>query len=650
MSRFPRLAVILLALTVAGAALAPPHLGAQGRQLTIEDFDADIRVHADGSFDVTETLRVRFDGSWNGLERELFFDHETAEGRRTRLRLDLGEITDGAGNPLEVERSGLRNGMALRIWVPDAIDAVRTVVIRYRVDGGLRFFPATEEQEGWDELYYNVTGHGWRVPIEAARARIALPEGLEPTGAWGYTGPEGSREQAVQIEEHPGAVTVHATRSFGPREGLTVSVTWPPGVVERPSGADRARRGLVLYWPAGMPVVALFGMLGLWLRRGRDPDAGAVMVEYEPPDELTPAEVGTLVDHKAEMHDITSTLVDLAVRGYLEIEEIERKGLSFFGKRDEWTFHMTKPASSWKELAPHERAYVTGLFEHALEKDAAGVQDLGEWLESMGDTFTAWRKSRREGTSFDAREYRADWLAERRADDEGEGESGAEKLVSVKLSDLENRFYRHIEGIRTKIYGELKRRRLYGRRPDHQVARWVWLGTMLLVGAVFLGIIATEPPFLPQLFPEPLPLGLGLGLSGLFVVGVAQGMGVRTVEGSRMRNRVLGFREFLDRVESDYYERVVTSPELFEKYLPYAIALKVESRWARAFEDIYREPPDWYSGTGSSTSFNAGNFASSLSDLSTRAGRTMSSSPSSSGSGGGGSSGGGSGGGGGGGF
>jgi len=123
------------------------------------------------------------------------------------------------------------------------------------------------------------------------------------------------------------------------------------------------------------------------------------------------------------------------------------------------------------------------------------------------------------------------------------------------------------------------------------------------------------------------------------------------VLGARQRERVLGFEEFLDRVEGDRFERVIKTPEMFERFLPYAMAFGVERRWANAFRDVYREPPTWYVGTNP-MGFNAGTFSSRLSDLSTRAGSAMSSAPRSSGGSGfsGGSSGGGSGGGGGGGF
>lgn len=639
----------------------------QGRELVIERFDADIEVLSDGSFHVTETIQARFTGSWNGLEREIFFDHETAEGRRTRFQLEPGEITDAEGNPLRVERSRTRRGIDLRIWVPGAVDAVRTVVIRYRVLGGLRFFDAHGDREPWDELYYDVTGHGWRIPIREASARVRLPEGLEVSGAWGYTGPAGSTEQAVRVETSGGDAEIRTTRPFRPREGLTISVTWPAGgidrtaVAARPSVATQPRRSALAFWPLALPLIVLAGMLRLWHRKGRDPRQGALMVEYEPPPGLTPPEVGTLVDHKAQMHDITSTLVDLAVRGYVRIEEVEpKRRIPLLGRKEEdWIFHQIRPASAWKELAPHERAYLEGLFEPAM-KQAAGPQSLGEFLDYLGDSFGAWRAARREGRTFDAQGFMSDWYRERReaeasaTDDPGaEGPGMEEELVQVKLSDLENKFYKHISGIRTKIYRELKNKELYRRRPDHLVARWTLLGVGILFFAFFVAFGAAmlaEFPLFHSLFPEPVSLGLGVGLSGVVVLVVGQGMGVRTEEGSRALARILGFRDFLSRVESDYYDRVVTSPDLFERYLPYAIALQVESRWAKAFDGIYREPPDWYQGPSTAGTFRPTAFAASMSALSTRAGQTMSSSPGSSGSGGGGSSGGGSGGGGGGGF
>jgi uncharacterized membrane protein len=149
----------------------------------------------------------------------------------------------------------------------------------------------------------------------------------------------------------------------------------------------------------------------------------------------------------------------------------------------------------------------------------------------------------------------------------------------------------------------------------------------------------------------PVPFVIAAIASGLIVAAFGRIMPARTVQGARALERVLGFEEFLRRVEGDRLERVVKTPEMFERFLPFAMAFGVERKWAKAFQDIYREPPTWYVGSTAGP-FDMSGFSSRLGDLSSRAESTMSSSPrSSNGSGfSGGSSGGGSGGGGGGGF
>jgi uncharacterized membrane protein len=127
----------------------------------------------------------------------------------------------------------------------------------------------------------------------------------------------------------------------------------------------------------------------------------------------------------------------------------------------------------------------------------------------------------------------------------------------------------------------------------------------------------------------------------------------RTVRGTRELEKVLGFQEFLSRVEADRMDRTIRTPEMFEKFLPYAMALGVADNWAKAFEGIYSESPRWYTGPGHVHGFHPSAFTSSLGQMSTHAATVMASAPRSSGGSGfssGGSSGGGFGGGGGGGF
>ncbi|HUF35693.1 MAG TPA: DUF2207 domain-containing protein [Gemmatimonadales bacterium] len=548
------------------------------RSLAIERFSADIAVGRDGTVDVSETITARFSGSWNGIYRTVPVEYRTPQGFNWTLDLELVGATDGGGRALEVERERVRHFVKYKIWVPGARDTTRTVVLRYRARNGLRFF------EDHDELYWNVTGDEWDVPIGAASARIALPAGATGVRATSFNGVYGATAQDAEVVVEGTAVRITLLGPLGFREGLTAVVGWDKGVVAQPTAADRARRFLSSNWPLAIPIPVLLVMFLLWRRVGRDPRRLPVAVRYEPPDALTPAEAGTLMDYSADMRDITATLVDLAVRGHLRIEEREERVLLGLITKREYVFHRLAPPAGAAELGPHESRVLGGIFQ------------------------------------------------------DGTGE--------VKLSDLDNEFYRHLPRIRDAIFERLVERGLYRSRPDRVRRRWT-VGAFVLGGVIlWFGITLAA-----RLDLGPLPFVIAAFLSGLIVAGFARIMPARTVQGTRALERVLGFEEFLRRVDGERLERVVKTPEMFERFLPFAMAFGVERKWARAFRDIYREPPGWYVGSDTGP-FDLGGFSSRLGDLSSRAESAMTSSPRSSGGSGfsGGSSGGGSGGGGGGGF
>jgi uncharacterized membrane protein len=219
--------------------------------------------------------------------------------------------------------------------------------------------------------------------------------------------------------------------------------------------------------------------------------------------------------------------------------------------------------------------------------------------------------------------------------------------TEVRLSELENEFYKYLPAVKTQIFERLVKRGLYRSRPDQVKSRWR-AGAIMVVGLIIgLGVVLSAKFQL-----TPVPFVLAALVTGLIVFLFSRYMPARTTAGARTLERLLGFEEFLSRVEKENYARVVKTPEMFERYLPFAMAFGVERKWAKAFQNIYREPPKWYVASNSSA-FDLGRLSNSLSELSSRAQSAMTSSPrSSSGSGfsSGGSSGGGSGGGGGGGW
>ena len=540
--------------------------------------------------DVVENLTIGFVGQWNGIVRDLSLQHNTAQGRATRLDVDILEITETSGAPLRVEQEKKDNGrtIGLRIWVPGANDADRKIVIRYRVHNAIRFYYAGSEPGAIDELYWNVTGNGWDMSIDHVRADVILPDGVTPSRTAVYTGFAGATGNAATIAKDLNEISFNGLRGLGPHEGMTIGVGWPAGhIASRPSQARQQFMDSLRYLPAAIPFLVFFLTYRVWDRRGRDPEELSYVVRYEPIKGLSPAESGTLIDNTADMQDITSTLVDLAVRGYVRIEEITESHLLGLSKSTDYVFHLLKPIPEWAQLAPHEQSYLGGLMD----------------ATPTGET-------------------------------------------DVRLSELRNKFYKSLGGIRDGIYDSLVEKGFYLRRPDKVKGAWLvsagfvfMLGFFLIGATGSMGLTAIS---IPALVFAMFGSALTLGIFGLI-------MPARTVAGARARESTLGFKEFLERVEVERYRKMITSPAMFEKYLPYAMAFGVADKWAKAFESMNLQPPTWYVGT-SGAPFNVGSFTSSMSSMATSAASTMSSSPSSSGSGGGGSSGGGSGGGGGSGF
>ncbi|MGH7806280.1 MAG: DUF2207 family protein, partial [Candidatus Binatia bacterium] len=209
-------------------------------------------------------------------------------------------------------------------------------------------------------------------------------------------------------------------------------------------------------------------------------------------------------------------------------------------------------------------------------------------------------------------------------------------------------FYKDLPDVNDKIFERLMERGFYTRRPDKVRKFFLVVGGIVGVGGAVLGFNFAEHSGVVA----PMSVIVAAVLSGAIIAAFGWFMPARTIRGSSALEGVLGFEEFLGRVEGERMDRMIRTPEMFEKYLPFAMALGVESNWAKAFEDIYKEPPNWYQG-GSPTGFRPSSLTSSLGRMSAAAGTAMASAPRSSGGsgfGGGGSSGGGFGGGGGGGF
>lgn len=568
--------VLAVCLLVVAAALS-----AAARQLVIQNFNEQVTINRDGTVEVTEIIKARFTGLWNGIYRTIPVEYTGPGGLNYTLFLVPLSVTDDSGRRLKYEQSREGPNKKFKIWVPDAEDATRTVIFRYKVLDALRFF------DDHDELYWNVTGNSWEVPIESASAHIELPEGVTGLHAVAYTGTYGSRGQDARVTVENNTVEVLSTSRLAFHEGLTAVAGWDKGFVHEPSKWETFVLYLRSNWPLAIPLLIFLAMFWIWWTQGRDPARQSIAVQYDPPDKLTPGECGTLVDNEAAMRDITATIVDLAVKGYLTIEQKDESHLLGLSHSKQFIFHLKKPAVEWSSTRPHEQEMLSALFDGGANPD-------------------------------------------------------------VKLTDLQNHFYTHLPTIRDRIFDALVGDGYYLHRPDTvrqgYIVAGVFIGMFMAIGGTALSASSGM---------APLAWILAGIISGAIILVFGWFMPARTILGARTLEKVLGFEQFLGRVEKDRIERIERTPELFEKYLPYAMALHVEKKWVQAFSGIQMQPPGWYQGNYGGP-FTAYLLINDLNMMSMQTGSAMASSPRSSaggsGFGGGGFSGGGFGGGGGGGF
>ena len=571
----------LLALLVLLAGPAAADLGG----FVIHRFATLLTVERNATLLVEERLEVEFSEPRHGLYRTIPVRYTDPRGFAYSLDVERVSVTDETGRRYGTQLSN--EGRYQKIQIGDAdhtVEGRKVYVIRYRVRDALGQFP------DHDELYWNATGNEWNTTIGTATAVVRLPAPLarESLKAAGYSGQFGSRERDVTITyPEPGVVRFDANRPFGALEGMTIAVGWPHGHVQFPTALERAGRLLIDNWIVLLPF-AWLGFLGRRYRRlGRDPDPGvSQMVQYEPPSGLTPGEVGTLIDERADLPDITATVVHLAIRRHLTIRQEERPQLFGLVQRDETVFRREPPPPG-DTLAPHEMRVMNALFATGDEVDARS---------------------------------------------------------------LANRFYTHIPGIRTALYDQLVEKRCFDVSPEKVRSNYVGLGFLAGlatagVAATWLLLRGVGHPVMPI---YPIVIGALVWIVfGAFSVAMPRrtSTGVRA---RRWALGFQEFARLVegDQLERSAADPRAT----FEALLPYAMALGVASTWARRYEGIYEnEAPRWYVGQHAGRGFSTTSFEHSLSSRMSHAAQAMSASPrSSSGSGGGGSSGGGGGGGGGG--
>jgi uncharacterized membrane protein YgcG len=633
-------AAVALALFV--ATLAPANAAEK-----ITRFISDVNVQRNGDLLVTETIAVQAEGDRikRGILREFPTSYQNRDGSHVEIGFEVLSVKrDGARENYTTEQHD--NGTRVRIGRSDTLLTAgpHEYVIAYRTTRQIGFF------NEFDELYWNATGTGWTFPIEMAEARITLPEAVSFRKNALYTGPQGANgKDATIVEERPGHIVFRTTQLLPAANGLTVAASWQKGLVARPSESEKQ----VLWLGDNLPLaVAALGLLLVagyyvfaWRKVGHDPRKGTIIPLFAPPDGMSPAAVRYVSRMNCDDKTFSAALVDLALHGHIKIAETKngmrigpRQGgqavdaaeaaanASMFGKR-----------TSSLALEP-ENALIFQRAQKALKQELGAAYAGRLFHSNKGWSVRGLLASLAVIAAVVWSAYLS-W---------GSYQGAALMIGMLSFAPVV---------IVLAILATFGLPRVFIAYP-FLIFGCVW---GLIVGHSGYGIMMEAMHGWIPAVPAALPLILVPMASSAFTW-----MRSYTTEGRRVADQIEGFRHYLGVAEEDRLNALnppEKTPELFEKFLPYAIALDVENAWAKRFAGVLAAMAtadlanDWYSTTRDhdrnlstlATSLGSG-LATTIASASTppgSSGNDSSSSSSSSGSDGGGSSGGGGGGGGG---
>ena len=607
----------------------------------IERFHSLVRVLPDASLEVTETITVMALGDQikRGIVREFPTIYHDRRGLLVKVGFDIRRITrDGKSESYHTKK--VSNGVAIYIGRSETMipHGRHTYAITYRTTRQLGYFA------DYDELYWNVTGNDWRLPIDQAEALVEAPPGGKVLKTAAYTGPSGAKgKDFKESRPSPGAAYFVTTRPLPPGQGLTVAVAWPKGLVARPSQweAILADNSGAVYGGLGLAVVLLYYLVA-WFMVGRDPKRGTIIPLFKPPAGMSPAAVRYITRMGYDAKTLAVALVDMAVKGFLTIIQ------------DGQSYALSRGQASDQALAPGERKAGARLFAgqrvslKLKQGNHTKFQAVSEALKQSLDGEYSKAYFVKNAVYF-APGFLLSLLAlVAMCWDGDEAVVGMTIWVTMWTTGclvLLVVVARAWQAVSPGPEGWFKRSR--GALVMTGFASLFWASELL---GLYLHL--TESGFWTTLVLLAI-----LGVNPLFLYLLR----APTRLGRKVLDQIEGFKLYLSVAEEERLNMLnppQRTPQLFERYLPYAMALDVEQQWGQRFQQVLAEAgqepggysPSWFRGDSWSAA-RVGAFADGLSGGFTSAIASSSSAPgSSSGSGGGGSSGGGGGGGGGGGW
>jgi len=548
----------------------------KGREF-IAVFESNIDVQRDGDLVVTERILVNAQGRQiqHGILRDFPTLYRGRNGLRVQVGFEVLEVRrDDKLEPYALEK--LSNGVRIRIGSGSQYLAPGAHVfqIRYRTTRQLGFY------HDYDELFWNVTGNGWTLPIARAVARIHLPQDTDIGKTLFYTGPQGSRDQNARVAQR-GAdfVTFESTAPLAEQEGLTVAVRWPKGIVQPPSPwlsayyQFRDNQALLVAVAGFLLIVAYY--VGAY-RRTRRKSRPNIVPQYEPVDGISAPGVRYLARMGDDRKIFVIGIIELISLRALRIERDESKR----GSNKETRFFLLEPDAEGKrglERSVLLRAMLRKMFGETKNfyRSQAGSSrlrdakaDLDRSLHNLYSRYIADNgKLARRGLWW--------WLLY--------------AVVSIAMLGLQGGgvggtimalpFLAVGVGTLTAVYAMLRDKGFSG----GVLFLCLMFGLPFLAGGA--GVLLAENVNTPW-------RALSVALPVLLLPVVIRGFRFLrnyTEDGHEIMDSLNGFKQYLTLAEQPRLEALATVEEklrVYERYLPYAMALDVGDKWAKAFAGL----------------------------------------------------------------
>ncbi|MDP2685029.1 MAG: DUF2207 domain-containing protein [bacterium] len=289
----------------------------------IDSFEVFVTINEDATVNVIESILYNFnDLERHGIYRNIPYSYER-DGYNYKLRLNVVSVTDEDGNDVPYTTSKSFGEYEVKIGDADVyVTGLKEYNIEYKVERAINYF------DDYDEFYWNATGTEWAVPINYASANVILAGNASASDIQQacYTGSYGAEEQYCTIYYEDNVADFVSDYELESYEGLTIILGWPKGIVTPPDSMQQLKWFLADNWALFFPVVVFFVLFFIWYTRGQDPKTHQALIPfYEPPFKMIVGELGTVIDEKVDTKDISATIIQLAVKGFLKIKETDVK-------------------------------------------------------------------------------------------------------------------------------------------------------------------------------------------------------------------------------------------------------------------------------------------------------------------------------------